>query len=111
MAKFYGAIGYGEAVETAPQIFEEKITERFYYGDVIRNMRKMDNGEYLHEEINVNNSISIVSDAYADHHFFAIRYVTWMGTRWKVSTVEVVPPRLILSIGGVYNGPTAEPGA
>ena len=106
MAKFYGAVGYVEIVRNAPGVCEERITERNYRGDVIKNVRRWENGEYLHDELTVNNTISIIADAYANLHFFAIRYVNWMGSRWKVTNVEVQRPRLILTIGGIYNGPT-----
>lgn len=106
MAKFYGEIGYGESVETAPGVWEDVVVEYSYYGDVLRNARTLENGENLNLNINVNNSISIVADAYANEHFFAIRYVKWMGALWKVTNVEVKSPRLILQLGGVYNGNT-----
>lgn len=106
MAKFYGKIGYGESVETAPGVYEDVITELSYYGDVIRNTRQLQTGENLNSDITVNNSISIVADAYANEHFFAIRYIEWMGTLWSVTDVEVKSPRLILRMGGVYNGHT-----
>ncbi len=106
MAKFYGKIGYGESVETAPGVYEDVITELSYYGDVLRNTRQLQTGENLNSDITVNNSISIVADAYANEHFFAIRYIEWMGTLWSVTDVEVKSPRLILRMGGVYNGHT-----
>lgn len=102
--KFYGKIGYAESVETSPGVWKEKITEREYYGDIIRNARRLENGEWLNDDINVNNTISIVADAYLYEHFFNIRYVEWMHSRWKVSNVEVQRPRLVLTIGGLYNG-------
>lgn len=108
MAKFYGEVGYGEAVET-PQgsgVWVDKIVEHKYYGDVIRNARSLDAGERLHDDLTVSNSISIVADAYAREHFFAIRYIRWMGTLWKASNVEVQIPRLVIRLGGVYNGPS-----
>lgn len=106
MAKFYGEIGYAETVETAPGVYDAShITKRMYYGDVIRNTRRWDRGEGANDDLNVNNTISIVADAYAYNHFFAIRYISWMGARWKVTNVEVQAPRLLLTIGGVYNGP------
>lgn len=108
MAKFYGKVGYGHSVEVEPGIWEDKITEHEYYGDVIRNTRRWESGEHLNDNLNVNNLISIVADAYACDHFFAIKYVEWQGVRWKVTNVEVQRPRLILTIGGVYNGPVAE---
>lgn len=109
MAKFYGEIGYGESVETPPDsgVFKDVITERKYFGDVLRNTRKLDTGEKLNDDISVSNSISIVADPYAHEHFFMIKYVKWAGTLWTVSDVEVQIPRLILRIGKVYNGPTA----
>jgi hypothetical protein len=106
MARFYGKIGYGEAVETSPGVWVDEIVEYSYFGDVIRNTRQLQPGEYLNDEISVENSISVVADAYANEHFFAIRYVEWAGALWTVSTVEVQSPRLILRLGGVYNGPT-----
>ncbi len=107
MAKFYGEIGYGETVETAPGVWEDQITEKSYYGDVIRNSRQLKEGEGVNPDLSVGNSISIVADAYANEHFFAIRYIRWAGTLWIVSNVDVQSPRLILRLGGVYNGPTA----
>lgn len=109
MAKFYGEIGYGEIVETpsGSGIFIDVITEVPYYGDVIRNTRKLSAGESLNNDISVGNSISIVADEYANAHFFDIRYIRWQGYLWTIDNVEVRPPRLILDIGSVYNGPTS----
>jgi hypothetical protein len=108
MAKFYGEIGYGESVEkpSGSGVFVDSITEVAYYGDVIRNTRKLASGESLNDDISVGNSISIVADEYATQHFFAIRYIRWEGVLWTVSSVEVQSPRLILALGSVYNGPT-----
>ena len=107
MARYYGEIGYGETVETSPGVWEDTIVERNYYGDVTRTSRKLQDGEYLNADITVGNSISVVADAYAYNHFFAIRYIKWAGTLWTVSDVEVQSPRLLMRLGGVYNGPTA----
>lgn len=104
MAKFYGPVGYAETQETAPGVWTEVISERAYRGDIIRNTRRLDGSEYLNDNVSVQNQISIVADAYAYEHFFDIRYVRWMGADWKVSSVEVQRPRLILTLGGVYNG-------
>lgn len=106
MAKFYGEIGYGETVQKSPGVWDDEITEYKYRGDVIRNARGLQEADKVNDDISVDHSISIVADAYAREHFFAIRYVRWAGTLWKVSNVEVQSPRLILRLGGVYNGPT-----
>jgi hypothetical protein len=107
MARFYGRVGYGETEESAPGVHEDVIVERSYYGDVVRDMRRLSEGENLNKDLSVQNSISIVADAYANDHFHAIRYVEWAGVLWTVSTVEVRSPRLLLRLGEVYNGPTA----
>jgi hypothetical protein len=107
MAKFVGVIGYGEAGEIRPGVYDDVITEVQYQGDVIRNSRRLQEGEKVNNDLSVGNSISIVADQFANEHFFAIRYVSWAGTNWVVSNVEVQSPRLLLRLGGVYNGPTA----
>jgi hypothetical protein len=108
MAKFFGRVGYGETVEGQPGVWADEIVERSYYGDVIRNARNLREGENLNKDLSVQNSISIVADAYANDHFFAIRYIEWAGALWTVSSVEVQSPRLLLRLGEVYNGPTPE---
>jgi hypothetical protein len=107
MAKFAGEVGFGWPTEKAPGVFEDVILEKVYFGDVIRNTRQLKEGENLLPNLAVSNSISIVADAYANEHFFAIRYLRWMGVLWTVSEVEVQHPRLLLRLGGPYNGPTA----
>lgn len=106
MAKFYDVIGYVEPQETRPGIWENIVTERKYYGDILKHTRRLENGASINDNVVVNNMISVVADPYAYQHFFAIRYARWMGALWKVTNVEVQRPRLILTIGDVYNGPT-----
>lgn len=107
MAKFYGKIGYAESVETSPGVWTDKVTERTYYGDIIRNTRKLQSSDNVNDDINIANDISIVADPYAIDNFHLIKYATYMGTNWKVTSVEVQFPRLILTIGGIYNVETA----
>ena len=104
MAKWFGAIGFAETVETVPGVSVEKIVERNYYGDLIRNKRLLQNAGQVNDNINVANEISIVADPFANNNFHSIRYAEFMGAKWKISNVEVQYPRLILTIGGLYNG-------
>lgn len=108
MARFFGEVGYAEQVEDPPNsgVWVDKITEFPYSGDVNRNTLQVTEGEKVNEDITVGNSISIVADEYAIEHVSKIRYVRWAGGNWTVTSVEVRPPRLILSLGRVYNGPT-----
>ena len=109
MARFYGRIGYGASVETVKGVYEDIVVERSYYGDVKRINRRTDpNGETVNDNLSVGNTIEIVADAYANLHFHAMKYVEWAGTRWIISSVDVISPRLSLRLGGVYHGPQAQ---
>ena len=103
MAKFFGKIGYAETKQTSPGVWEEEITEREYFGDLTRNTRRLQSSGNLNDNIVVANEISIVADPFANQNFHAMRYVKFMGTKWKISNVEVQYPRLILTLGDQYN--------
>ena len=103
MAKFFGKIGYAETKQTSPGVWEEEITEREYFGDLTRNTRRLQSSGNFNDNIVVSNEISIVSDPFANQNFHAMRYVEFMGTKWKITNVEVRYPRLILTLGDVYN--------
>ena len=103
MAKWYGKIGYAETVETEPGLWEEQITEREYYGDTIRNKRRLQSSGGVNDNVNIANEISIVADPYANQNIYAMRYAEFMGTKWKITSVEVQYPRLILEIGGLWS--------
>ena len=101
MAKFRGVIGFAETVEKTPGVHVEEITQRTYSGDIHRRNRRLESSD----NINLSHEISILGDAYAFHHFYAIRYVEFEGARWKVTSVDATTrPRLVLTLGGVYNG-------
>ena len=104
MAKWYGVIGYSETTQVSPGDWEPTITERKYFGDVIRNTSRWSTtADSTNDDLNINNQISILADPFAYQNFHAMKYVEFMGTRWKITNVEVQYPRLILSIGGVFN--------
>lgn len=104
MAKWYGVIGYADTVEVEPGIWEEQVTERPYYGELIRNTRRLQTTDKVNDDLTISNQISIVSDPYAINNFHAMKYAVLLGTKWKITSVEVQYPRLVLEVGGVYNG-------
>lgn len=106
MAKYYGAIGFANLVETNPGVWKEQIIEREYFGDLLRNTRRLQTANQLNDDINISNEISIVADPFARENFHSMRYIVFMGTKWKVTSVDVQYPRLVLTVGGVYNGET-----
>lgn len=103
MAKWFGKIGYAETIETKPGVWDG-IVEREYYGDLIRDTRRLQSSsDQVNDNVTINNQISIVSDPYAVHNFHKIRYAELFGTKWKVTSVDVEFPRLVLTLGEVYN--------
>ena len=103
MAKFYGVIGYIKTVEVEPGLWEEQLIEHNYYGDVTRTYGGFQSSGGVNDDINLNNSISIVADPFANENFQYMRYVEYLGAKWKITNVEVQRPRLLLTVGGVYN--------
>ena len=108
MAKFYGVIGFAKDVLGRPGVYVEELTERAYFGDLKRNTRRLQSSDKVNDDINIANEISIVADPYAMENFHQMRYVTFMGTKWKISNIEVKYPRLLLSMGGIYNAGSTE---
>ena len=105
MAKFYGIVGYANASEARPGVYKDEFIERTYSGNLLRNSsRWTSSSDSTIDELNISNQISILADPYANENFHSMKYVEFMGTRWKITNVEVQYPRLILTVGGVYNG-------
>ena len=104
MAKFYGPIGFAELVETTPGVWIEDIVEHNYYVEVIKNSRNLQTSAQVNDNVNISNQFSIIADPYANTNFHAMRYIEYMGTKWKITNVDVQFPRLVMSAGGIYNG-------
>ena len=102
--KYFGNIGYGITEETRPGVHEPRIVEREYYGDIVRNSRRLESGSKVNDDLNININLSIVADPFAYQNFHQIKYAEYMGAKWKATSVEPQYPRLIITLGGVYNG-------
>lgn len=104
MARFRGAIGFAQLVEQEPGLYVEKIVERNYSGDLLQMSRSFQATEQIHDDVVLSAEISIVCDEFALKNFGLVRYVVLGGVKWKISKVNPKFPRLILTVGGVYNG-------
>ena len=102
MAKYYGAIGYNESIEKRPGVWVEEVIPHNYSGDLIRDTRRLQNSGQVNDSITVSNIVSIVADPYAEENYYNIRYAVLRGVKWKVTNVEVIYPRLLLTLGGLY---------
>ena len=104
MAKFRGVVGFADTVEKEPGVYVEEIVKKTYSGDIHRNTRRLESSGVINDNINISNEISILADAYAFNHFHAMRYVEFGGAKWKVASVDATKrPRLVLTLGGLYN--------
>ena len=103
MAKWYGMIGFAMNKEGNPGVTIEEIEERPYYGDMVRNIRRLQSADKLNDDITLQNELSVISDPYILNNFQSIRYATFGESKWKVTSVEVQHPRLKMALGGVYN--------
>ncbi len=104
MGKWFGKIGFGIDKVVRPGVFKKEIVEKEYYGDIVRNNRRLQPTEYVNDDITISNEFSILADPFASQNFHSMLYIEYMGAKWKISSVDVQFPRLILSIGGIYNG-------
>lgn len=105
MAKFYGKVGYVQTQMGARGVYSEVATEKYHRGDIIRNSKQTVTEGEVNASLSVSNEISIVADPYALENFHSIRYVEFMNSKWTVTRVNVQYPRLLLTLGGIYNGP------
>lgn len=103
MAKFYGEIGFAITEEVKPGIWKEILHKQNYCGDLVRSSRRLESSEKVNDDVRLSEDISIVADPFACQNFHAMRYVEYLGTKWKVTNVDVQYPRLILSTGGIYH--------
>ena len=101
--KYSGYVGYAVSEETAPDVCVENIVEKKVYGDVLRNYRKLNYASNVNPNIDISNEFSIIADAYAQNNFFSMRYITWNGAKWRITSAEPRYPRIILQVGGLYN--------
>lgn len=106
MAKFHGYIGFAVTSETSPGVYTESTTEREYFGDIIKNTRRIQNGVGINDNIVINNQVSVISDEYINNFIGHIRYVKFgpANTKWKVDSIDPGYPRITLTLGGLYNG-------
>lgn len=108
MPKIIGCIGFANDVEIRPGVHADDISERRYVFELLRNTARFQTGAQVNDDLTVANRISVIADSYIQDHIGIMRYVTFMGARWKISSIEVQYPRIILDLGGVYNGPTPD---
>lgn len=109
MAKFCGIIGFIVTEEVKPGVWVEHSVEKKYYGDILRNSKNFQSSGELNDNVSLSNQISIIANGFAIENLAGVRYAEYMGAKWKVTSVDASTyPRMILTLGGVYNGKDPE---
>lgn len=106
MGKWYGKVGYIIQEEVEPGTWLPTAIEKQYYGDALSTVSRWNQSGNVNSDLNITNKISILADPFAYQNFSNIKYVEYMDALWNVESIEVQQPRLILNVGGVYNGQT-----
>lgn len=104
MAKWHGNVGFNNSTETSPGVWTNEIIVKEYFGDSYKTSRRLQSSGEVNDNVIISKEISIVADPYANDNFLSILYVEFMGAKWKISNIDVQRPRLILTLGDIYNG-------
>lgn len=106
MSKFFGNIGFAIEEETSPGVWSKVVTPKPYSGEVLDNRWRTQTGSNVNQTVTFNGDFSVLADPYALKNHPYIVYVEYMGVKWEVTGVSVSYPRLLLTVGGVYNEET-----
>lgn len=105
MARWHGKVGYTVTGKVEAGLYEEEeVMVREYSGDYSGFAWQNQNSGGINDNLVISGTVSIVADQFAYQNCSNISYVEVEGTKWKVTKIEPQHPRLILSLGGVYNG-------
>ena len=100
--KWFGKIAFADQKDAGTGVWKSVITERDYYGDVLRNSKRDENSTVIISNITLSNQLSVVADPFILDSFTKIVYVEIFGKKWKVSSVDVNYPRLTINFGELY---------
>lgn len=101
--KWFGKVGYRIDASLNEFADSEQYVEKEYYGDIIRNYKKDRSDSTINDEFSISNQIRILADPFMTENFSKIRYITFMNSKWKIASVDVQWPALILDLGGLFN--------
>lgn len=101
--KWYGNIGFGIPVNEN-DIHTEVITDKPYKGDILENNLRWQQSDKIDDDLNITNKISVIANDFAYDNIGYMKYVELRGNKWKIVSATLQYPRILLTIGGVWNG-------
>ena len=102
MTRCSGNIGYALVAETQPGVWTEEVVDKKYYGEVVTDNRKFTDQNQINDNLNISNNISVVSNKFMLDNMSYMKYITFLKSKWKISSVDIKPPRIIITMGGLY---------
>lgn len=105
MAKYCGNIGFAKSADDGHGVWEDTITEKKYYGDILQDNRRWSSSDHVMDNLTISTRFSILADSFANSNIGAMKYITYQSEKWKIENVDIQGRRLVISVGGVYNGP------
>lgn len=103
--KYVGNIGFlSSNTEVTGGIATQPIISKRYFGEIITTSSRLQTQDKINPDVTINNSIAILLDGYLNNNLSNIVYVEFLNKKWSVSSIELRHPRVILSLGGLYNG-------
>lgn len=104
MSIYCGKIGFVFSDEVRPGVFQNKVIEKQCFGNILSLSKKTGSDSKIVDDIIIDSRISILGEPYIHENLPHIKYLTYMGNKWKVSSVIPADyPRLTITLGGVYN--------
>lgn len=108
MAKYAGLVGYVTQEEKVPGVWSTVADPKPMRGDIIRASASSQNdgrlsSDKINKDVTLNHRVSLVGDAYAFGNYYNIKWIEIDGAKWEVSSVELQRPRLIVTVGGLWN--------
>jgi hypothetical protein len=104
MPKVVAYIGLVSASETAPGVYTNVASEIEIRGDFIQSRQRWNEPTEINQDVKLEHRISFVASQSVTQQIQNIRYVKIADVKWSVTTITTQPPRLVLALGGVYNG-------
>jgi len=109
MAKYSGLVGYITQEESSPGVWSSVENPKLMKGDIIRQSSSFQSdgrtsSSKVNDDITLNHRVSLLGDAYAFSNYYTIKWIALDGLKWQVSSVEIQRPRIIVTLGGLWNG-------
>lgn len=104
--KYSGLAGFEKKHnEVRPGVLQNQIKEVRIKGDVINYGHSLNPTQGSdQQDVHIRNRLSIVMNPYLRDNFSSLVYVIFMNVKWEVSSFTINGPRVIIDLGGVYNG-------